>query len=49
MTIDIQRAGQIDRESLFHPFTWISDLNRDGPTLMSEGRGVRLEHDPDLA
>lgn len=43
MTIDIQRAGQIDRESLFHPFTWISDLNRDGPTLMSEGRGVRLK------
>ncbi|SUJ33464.1 Uncharacterised protein [Sphingomonas paucimobilis] len=32
MTLDIQRAAQIDRESLFHPFTALNDLYRDGPT-----------------
>lgn len=42
MTIDIQRAGQIDRENLFHAFTWVSDLNREGPTMMVQGQGVRL-------
>ncbi len=43
MTIDIQRAGQIDRENLFHAFTWVSDLNREGPVMMSEGKGLRLK------
>jgi len=43
MTLDIQRAGQIDRQSLFHPFTSVADLMRDGPRIMTEGKGVRLK------
>ncbi|EGY02376.1 aminotransferase class-III [Nitrospirillum viridazoti Y2] len=43
MTFDIQRAGQIDRASLFHPFTSVADLMRDGPLIMAEGKGVRLK------
>jgi len=43
MTLDIQRAGQIDRGTLFHPFTSVADHLRDGPLVMAEGRGVRLK------
>lgn len=43
MTLDTQRAAQIDRSSLFHPFTSVADLMRDGPTVMVEGKGVRLK------
>ncbi|WDF75025.1 aminotransferase [Novosphingobium sp. KACC 22771] len=42
MTLDIQRAGTIDQQSLFHPFTAISDLMADGPTIMATGKGVRI-------
>lgn len=42
MAIDIQRAGEIDKSSLFHAFTWVSDLKREGPTIMTEGQGVRV-------
>ena len=43
MTLDRQRASQIDRNSVFHPFTSIADHLRDGPIVMSEGSGVRLK------
>src|SRR5688572_8026452 len=43
MTLDIQRAGQIDQATHFHPFTWIEDLKRDGPNVMTEGKGVRIK------
>ena len=43
MTLDMQRAGQIDRGTLFHPFTSVADHLRDGPLVMAEGRGVRLK------
>lgn len=43
MTFDLKRAGEIDRSSLFHPFTSISDLMQDGPLIMTEGKGVRLK------
>ncbi len=43
MTLDMQRAGQIDRGTLFHPFTSVADHLRDGPLIMAQGRGVRLK------
>jgi L-2,4-diaminobutyrate transaminase len=43
MPIDVQRAGEIDRASLFHPFTSVADHMRDGPLVMTEGRGVRIK------
>ncbi len=43
MTLDTQNAGRVDRESLFHPFTSVADHLRDGPLIISEGRGVRLK------
>ncbi len=43
MTLDIQRAGQIDRGAVFHPFTSVADHLRDGPLVMAEGKGVRLK------
>ena len=42
MTLDIQLAGRIDQQSLFHPFTAITDLKAEGPTVMSSGKGVRI-------
>ena len=42
MSLDIQRAGTIDQHSLFHPFTAITDLMADGPTIMASGKGVRV-------
>ena len=42
MTLDIQLAGRIDQQSLFHPFTAITDLQTEGPTVMSSGKGVRI-------
>ena len=43
MTFDIQLAGQIDQASHFHPFTWVEDLKREGPHVMTEGKGVRVK------
>jgi L-2,4-diaminobutyrate transaminase len=43
MTVDIQNAGRIDRNSLFHPFTSVVDHLRDGPLIITEGRGVRVK------
>lgn len=34
---------QTDRNSFFHPFTSVADLLKDGPLIMTEGRGVRLK------
>jgi L-2,4-diaminobutyrate transaminase len=42
MTLDIQLAGKIDQQSLFHPFTAITDLQAEGPMVMSSGKGVRI-------
>ena len=43
MPLDIQMAGQIDRATVFHPFTSVSDLMREGPTVIAEGQGVRVK------
>lgn len=43
MTLDTQNAGRIDQQSLFHPFTSVADHLRDGPLVISEGRGVRVK------
>jgi len=42
MTLDRQRAAQIDRSTIFHPFTSVADHLRDGPLVITEGKGVRL-------
>jgi len=42
MPLDIQTAGQIDQASLYHPFTSVADFMSEGPTIMTEGRGVRV-------
>lgn len=33
----------MDKHSLFHPFTAITDLMAEGPTLIAEGKGVRIK------
>jgi L-2,4-diaminobutyrate transaminase len=43
MTLDFNRAAQIDRKALFHPFTSVSDHMRDGPLVITQGKGVRLK------
>jgi len=43
MTLDKQNAGRVDQASLFHPFTSVCDHLRDGPLVISEGRGVRIK------
>jgi L-2,4-diaminobutyrate transaminase len=43
MPLDTRTAGEIDRAALFHPFTSVADLMRDGPTVVVEGRGVRVK------
>lgn len=43
MAFDLGHAAEIDRRSMFHPFTAISDLAVEGPTLMAEGKGVRIK------
>src|SRR5579885_826116 len=43
MTVDPQNAGQLDRASVFHPFTSVADHLRDGPLVISEGAGVRVK------
>lgn len=44
MTLDFQRAAQIDRKALFHPFTSVADHMREGPPLViTEGKGCRLK------
>ena len=34
--------ANLDRQALFHPFTSVADLMRDGPVVISEGKGVRV-------
>ena len=36
MTLDLQNAGQIDRNSLFHPFTSVADHLRDACSAESD-------------
>jgi len=43
MTLDRQRAAQLDRSTIFHPFTSVADHLRDGPLVIAEGKGVRLK------
>ncbi len=43
MALDLQHAVEIDRGSVFHPFTSVADHLRDEPLVMVEGRGVRLK------
>ena len=43
MTLDIRRTGEIDQASLFHPFTWMEDLKREGPNVITEGKGIRVK------
>lgn len=43
MPFDIHQAAQLDQRSLFHPFTAITDLMNEGPTVMAEGAGVRVK------
>ncbi len=43
MALDKARAAQIDRGAVFHPFTSVADHLRDGPMIMTEGKGVRLK------
>jgi len=42
MTIDAAEAIRLDKQSQFHPFTSITDLKTDGPTVMASGQGVRV-------
>jgi len=39
MTTDL---ASLDRQSLFHPFTSVSDLMNEGPTVMTSGQGIRI-------
>ncbi len=41
MTIEVNRAGQVDRNSLFDPLTAVADLPRDAPLVMADGKSVR--------
>lgn len=43
MAFDVRQAAEIDKRSMFHPFTAITDLVAEGPTLMAEGNGIRLK------
>ena len=42
MTIDTADVAQLDRQSQVHPFTAVSDLMQEGPTVMTSGAGVRV-------
>lgn len=39
---DFATYARKDQQSQFHPFTSIADLAAEGPTVMAEGRGVRV-------
>ena len=43
LAFDIKHAPEADQHSLFHPFTAITDLMTEGPTLIVEGKGVRIK------
>ena len=43
MSVDLGQAAELDRRSMFHPFTAITDLVAEGPTLMAEGKGIRVK------
>src|ERR1700730_262761 len=34
---------EMDRQSLFHPFTSVGDHLKNGPQIFSEGHGVRVK------
>ena len=38
-------AAELDRSHHLHPFTSVPGLLRDGPTVISRGRGVVVEDD----
>lgn len=42
MTTNAADLARMDKQSQFHPFTSIADLEKDGPTIMVEGKGVRV-------
>jgi len=42
MTLEMPKAAAADQRSQFHPFTSIADLQREGPTVMASGAGVRV-------
>ncbi len=43
MTLDPGHASERDRNTIFHPFTSVSEHLRDGPLVITEGRGVRIK------
>ncbi len=43
MTFDVRHAAQTDRKALFHPFTSVADHMRDGPLVITEGKGTQLK------
>lgn len=43
MRLDREHASEKDRSSVFHPFTSVSEHLRDGPLVITEGRGVRVK------
>lgn len=42
MSQNLSHAARLDQKSQFHPFTAITDLMADGPTVMASGSGVRV-------
>ncbi|CDO38578.1 MULTISPECIES: aminotransferase [Novosphingobium] len=42
MSSQLSQAALRDQRSQFHPFTAITDLMADGPTVMASGSGVRV-------
>jgi len=42
MSTEISEVARKDQRSQFHPFTSVSDLKADGPTVMASGSGVRV-------
>lgn len=42
MATQLSSVAQQDQRSQFHPFTSISDLKSEGPTVMASGSGVRV-------
>lgn len=42
MAFDVKAISEMDKHALFHPFTALTDLMAEGPTVMVEGKGVRI-------
>jgi L-2,4-diaminobutyrate transaminase len=43
MSLNLSPAARLDQQSQFHPFTSITDLMTEGPTVMVSGNGVRVQ------